>query len=126
MHFLCVCYYDADAFARLQPEDFKKLGEICGPHDARLKASGKVSLIGSLSLPNDFRTLRAKKNGEMSDEAGPYEQTKEPFGAFFIVEAENMDEAVRIARLHPGTHLGDMLAGGIEVRPIEMLDRVTG
>lgn len=123
MQFLCACYYDADAFAKLQPEDFKKLGEICAPHDARLKASGKVSLIGSLALPNEFRTLRAKKNGAVTDEPGPYEQTKEPFGAFFIVEAENMDEAVRIARLHPGTHLGDMMAGGIEIRPIESLER---
>lgn len=124
MKFLCACYYEADAFAKLQPADFKKLGEICAPHDARFKASGKVSLIGSLALPNDFRTLRAKKNGVVTDEPGPYEQTKEPFGAFFIVEAENMDEAVRIARLHPGTHLGEMLGGGIEIRPIEMLEQL--
>ena len=37
---------------------------------------------------------------------GPYEQTPEPFGAFFIIEADDMDEAVEVARLHPGTHLG--------------------
>lgn len=123
MKFLCACYYDADAFARLQPADFQKLGEICAPHDARLKASGKVSLIGSLSLPKDFRTLRVK-NSAVTDESGPYEQTKEPFGAFFIVEAENMDEAVRIARLHPSTHLGEIMDGGIEIRPIEMLEQL--
>lgn len=123
MKFLCVCYYDAEAFAKLQPADFQKVGEICAPHDARLKASGKVSLIGSLALPNDFRTLRARKDA-VTDEAGPYEQTKEPWGAFFIVDAENMDEAIRIARLHPGTHLGEMFGGGIEVRPIEMLEQL--
>jgi hypothetical protein len=38
MKFLCVCYYDSDAFAKLQPADFQKIGEICAPHDARLKA----------------------------------------------------------------------------------------
>jgi hypothetical protein len=35
-----------------------------------------------------------------------------------------MDEAVKIARLHPGTHLGEMFGGGIEIRPIEMLERL--
>jgi hypothetical protein len=123
MKFLCACYYDADAFAKLQPVDFQKLGEICAPHDARFKASGKVSVIGSLSLPKDFRTLRVK-NSVVTDEAGPYEQTKEPFGAFFIVDAENMDEAVRVARLHPGTHIGEIMDGGIEIRPIEMLEQL--
>jgi hypothetical protein len=74
-------------------------------------------------MPNDFRTLRVR-NGKVTDESGPFEQTKEPFGAFFIVEAENMDEAVRIARLHPGTHLGDVFGGGIEIRPIESLEQL--
>jgi hypothetical protein len=123
MKYLCVCYYDVEAFTKLQPADLEKLGEICAPHDARLKASGKVSLLGSLSMPKDFRSLRVR-DGAVTEEAGPYEQTKEPFGAFFIVEAENMDEAVRIARLHPGTHLGHMFGGGIEIRPIDFLEQI--
>ena len=123
MKFLCVCHYDAEAFARLQPADFQKLGEVCAPHDARLKASGKVQLIGSLGLPHQFRTLRVA-NSKVVDEAGPYEHTQHPYGAFFIVEADNIDEAVQIARLHPGTHLGDMMDGGIEIRPIETLEQL--
>ncbi|WP_129778074.1 YciI family protein [Peristeroidobacter soli] len=124
MKFIGVCYYDLEGFAKLQPGDFQKIGELCAPHDARLKASGKVSLIGSLALPNEFRTVRAGKSG-VTEQAGPYEQTKEPWGAFFIVEAQNMDEAVRIARLHPGTHLGEIFGGGIEVRPIESLEQLS-
>ena len=123
MKYLCVCYYDVEAFEKLQPADFEKLGAMCAPHDARFKASGKVSLIGSLSMPKDFRSLRVRNN-VVTEEAGPYEQTKEPFGAFFIVEAENMDEAVRVARLHPGTHIGEIFDGGIEIRPIEGLEQL--
>jgi len=123
MKYLCICYYDAEAFAKLQPSDFERLGRICEPHDARLKASGKVPLVGSLSLPSEFRTLRVR-NSTVTEESGPYAQSKEPFGAFFIVDAENMDEAVRIARLHPGTHIGEIFGGGIEIRPIEMLEQL--
>jgi hypothetical protein len=63
MKFLCVCYYDATAFAGFNDADFKKIGEICAPHDKEFKPSGKVKLIGSLVLPNQFRTMRANANG---------------------------------------------------------------
>lgn len=123
MKFLCVCHYDAEAFAKLTPADFEKLQAMCGEHDARFKASGKVKLIGSLGMPTDSKTLRVQ-NGKVTEESGPYVNTKEPFGAFFIVEAENIDEAVRVARLHPGTHIGELFGGGIEIRPIETIEEL--
>jgi hypothetical protein len=121
--FLCLCYYDLDGFARFGPADFEEMGRICAPHDAQLKASGKVSLIGSLGMPDEYRTIRANSEGvAVSD--GPYAETREPFGAFFIVEANSIDEAVEVARLHPGSHLGHMMKGGIEVRPIDQLEQL--
>jgi hypothetical protein len=39
-----------------------------------------------------------------------------------MVEAGSIDEAVEVARLHPGTHIGDLFAGGIEVHPVEMFE----
>ena len=67
--------------------------------------------------------LRADESG-VTVSGGPYEATNEPFGAFFIVEADSIDEAVEIAKLHPGTHLGHMIKGGIEVRPIDQVEQV--
>ena len=122
MKFLCLCHYDLDGFAAFGPADFEEMGRICAPHDAALKATGKVPLIGSLGMPDSFRTLRADAAGVRVENA-PYAPTREPFGAFFIVEAESIDEAVEVARLHPGTHLGHMLKGGIEVRPIDTLEQ---
>ena len=125
MKFLCLCHYDLDAFGRLGPAEFEEMSRICAPRDEELKATGKVSMIGSLGLPNQFRTLRADAAGVTVGE-GPYADTAEPFGAFFIVEAESIDHAVEIARLHPGTHLGHMMKGGIEVRPIDHLEQIQG
>ena len=123
MKFLCLCHYDLEAFGKLGPADFEEIGRICAPRDEELKASGKVSLIGSLGMPDSYRAIRTGAQGvTVADE--PYEATNEPFGAFFIVEAESIDKAVEIARLHPGTHLGHIMKGGIEVRPIDQLEQL--
>ena len=123
MKFLCLCHYESARFAELTPADLEEIGAICAPRDAALKGSGKVELIGSLEAPEASRTLRVE-NGAVVDAAGPYAATPEPFGAFFIVEADDIDQAVEIAKLHPGTHLGDKFGrGGIEVRPIDLIER---
>ena len=121
MKFLCLCHYDAQQFAALGPADFQEIGAICAPRDKALKESGHLALVGSLAMPDQYRTLRADEAGvTVSD--GPYVETPEPFGAFFIIEAASMDEAIEIARLHPGTHLGRFCRGGIEIRPIDQLE----
>jgi len=121
--FLCLCHYESARFAELTPADFEEIGAICAPHDAALKASGKVEMVGALGMPEQSRTLRAE-GGTVTDTAGPYQPTPEPFGAFFIVEAADIDEAVAIAKLHPGTHLGGKFGkGGIEVRPIDFVEQ---
>jgi hypothetical protein len=64
------------------------------------------------------KTVRAR-GGKISTTDGPFVETKEQVGSFFIVEAENFEEAVRIASLHPAANVGEALGWGIEVRPIE-------
>lgn len=122
MKFLCLCHYALDAFARFTPDDFQRMQAICEPHDRALRASGALWAVGSLATPEQFRSLKARRGQPLSIEDAPYQPTSEPFGAFFIVEAADMDEATRIARLHPGTHLAELCDGGIEIRPIDLLD----
>ncbi len=122
--YLCVCYYSEAAFKTMTPEDGKKLGEFCAPYDAKLKASGKVKLIGSLGMQDQTKVIKGGETPEVV--AGPYVRTENPMGAFFIVEAESIEEATEIAKLHPGAHidpkwLGD---GAIEVWPIESLEEM--
>jgi hypothetical protein len=49
---------------------------------------------------------------------GPFTETKEMIGGFFMIEAENAEEAKRIASHHPAAHLGEHVGWGIEVRPV--------
>ena len=50
---------------------------------------------------------------------GPFAETKEQIGAFFIIEARDLDEATRVASQHPAAHLGEEVGWGVEVRPID-------
>jgi len=53
---------------------------------------------------------------------GSFQSTQEQVGVFFVVEAENIEEAVETASLHPSAHLGHYFGGGMEVRPCELFE----
>lgn len=116
MKFLCLCHYDPAHFATLSPEQLATIPGLCAPHDAALHASGHLVAVGSLADVEDFAVVRPV-DGAPSVTRGPIARTPEPFGAFFIVEAASLDDAIALASLHPSAHLGDLFGGGIEVRP---------
>jgi hypothetical protein len=125
MRYLCLYYYDQKKFDALSKSDLEAVGPACRPHDEALRNSGRLIVVGSLALPPSSRTVRPA-DGHPSITDGPYAETDEPLGAFFMIEAEDMDEAVEVASKHPGAHLGRYFGGGIEVRPIDMLNQLTG
>ena len=122
MNFLCLCHYEPARLKALSESDREAIGPACRPHDEALRASGHLVMVGSLGEPPSSRTLRPGDDGPSVSER-PYAATDEPVGAFFIIEAKDMDEAVEIASMHPGAQLGRYFGGGIEVRPIDLLDQ---
>jgi hypothetical protein len=123
MKYLCMCYYDTHKFATLSADDFKAIGEGCKHHDEALRASRKMTILGSMSEPNKWKSIRpVNEKPTVSD--GPMSENKEQIGAFFIVDAEDIEEAVRIASLHPSAHLGKFFGGGIEVSACDMFEQV--
>lgn len=120
MQFLCLCYYSERAFNELTPELGQELPKVCEPHDRALKATGKLRLIGSLGVQDQAWAVRAGKPAA----PGPFARSAHPFGAFFIIEADTMAEAVEIASLHPSANLDQKYLGegGVEVWPIEQAE----
>ena len=118
MKYLCLCYYDLAKFTALAPDQLAELGQICPPRDQALRETGRKVLDASLAMPSHAKVIRPSDRGPVISD-GPYVSTPEPLGAFFIVEAETLDEASKIAAIHPGAHLGHLLGGGIEVRPMD-------
>ena len=63
-------------------------------------------------------SLRPRK-GQILVTDGPFAETREALGSFFLIEARDRDEAVRIASMHPAARLNEHLGWGVEIRPIE-------
>ena len=57
---------------------------------------------------------------------GPYTESKELVGGFFIIEAADRQEAVRVASIHPAANLGEQVGWGIEIHPIGFFEQYGG
>ena len=118
MKFLCLGYYDEKKFDALPKAELDAIVRQCQTHDEALRKSGHLMLVASLAPPRTTTSVRPK-NGKPSVTDGPYAETKEQIGAFFIIEAKDLDEATKVASQHPAAHLGENVGWGVEVRPID-------
>ena len=100
MRFLCLGYYDERKFDALPKERIDALVHQCRTHDEALRNSGHLLLVASLAATNMTTSIRPRA-GRPTVTDGPYAETKEQIGAFFIIEASDLQEATRIASLHP-------------------------
>jgi hypothetical protein len=115
--YLCLAYYNEQKFNALSREELKALVSQCPPHDKALRESGHLLSVAALQPPEASAFLRPRK-GKISTTDGPFIETNEQVGSFFLIEAGNMDEAIRVASLHPAAHLGEEVGWGIEIRPV--------
>lgn len=116
MKYLLLAYGNEEKFAHLTHADMADLIQKCSAYDQELQATGRVVSGGSLDWAS--KSLRLQ-GGNLSVTDGPYVDTKEVVGGFIIFEAEDFDEAVRVASLHPAARMGEELGWGIELRPME-------
>ena len=127
MKYLCLCYYDPKKTDALSPSDVEVLTNACKPHYEAWENTGKLVLIGGLSDPQAWKSIHpTDTTSDMHSQPvvtdGPLIQTAARIGAYFFVEANDMDEAVQIAAKHPGAHTGRFLGGGIEVCACESFE----
>lgn len=118
MKFLILAYYHEKTFDQTSPEEMKAIVAKCEPLDKALEATGKMDMVASLAATKETVSVRPK-GGKPWVTDGPYVETKEQLGSFFLIEAEDMQEAIKLASMHPAANLGENLGWGIEIRPIE-------
>ncbi len=109
MRYACLVYLDPHTAFDGSPESNAALDEA-GVY--RLELAQTHTPNEALALPTDAVTVRIR-NGRMSRSDGPFMETKEALAGFVLVEAADMDEAVKLAATNPMAKLG-----AVEVRPL--------
>ncbi|CAN5593691.1 YciI family protein [soil metagenome] len=118
MMYLCLGYLDIDHFD-CQPEAVKnEIMTACFAQGVPFRATGKVVAEEGLQSPALAKSIRPR-NGRPFVTDGPFIETKEQIGSYFIIEAKDIDEAVEVASKHPAALFGEQYGFGIEVRPIQ-------
>src|SRR6185295_5095918 len=77
-----------------------------------IRKSGHLVSANRLKPSQDATTVRVRQ-GQVSTTDGPYAETKEQLGGYYVIEARDLNEAIRVASRIPGARLGC-----VEVRPI--------
>ena len=113
MKFLCLAYEEQRALDALSENEWHALRKETLDYVDRLQKSGRLILAQALQSATTASTLRVR-SGKLSVIDGPFAETKEQIGGFFLIEAGDFDEAVQVAAQWPSARIGS-----IEVRPIE-------
>ena len=112
MKYLCLIYSD-EKQVRAMPESQAKgmLAEYMAFGEG-IRKSGHF-LGGERLQPTQTATTIRSRNGKLSTTDGPFAETKEQLGGFYLIEARDLNDAIQVASKIPGTRIGS-----IEVRPI--------
>jgi hypothetical protein len=111
MKFLCVICAGKVMEQMPEPDADRHYDEYAA-FTREIRQSGHYVASNRLQPSHTAVTVRVR-NGRVSTTDGPFAETKEQFGGYYVIEAEDLGEAVRIAARIPGAQ-----RGCVEVRPV--------
>ena len=112
MKYLCLIYFEESKLAALTEAEGAELTRACLAYDDELREAGRYVTSSPLAPVSTAATVRVV-NGKLSATDGPFAETKEQLGGYYLIEATTIDEAASIASGIPAARYGS-----IEVRPI--------
>ncbi len=117
MKFLCVGYYDQDRMDALTKAQLEGVMSECPPFMEEFYDGGKVLLVAGTE-PEAMALQRV--GGEVRTTESPKAERHRTVGCVFLMEAQDMEEAVRVAKLHPTTRVGagERLGWRIGISPV--------
>ncbi len=118
MKFMVLIYNDSEMLDALPQAQFDATMRGCLEHADDLRNEGRLLDSQMLESASTAKSLRTRRN-RLTVTDGPFTETKEFLAGFNLIEAENMDEAVRIASEFPWTS-----TGCVEVRPVRDIGAV--
>ena len=115
MKFMFTIHHDENVLDAIPEKDMQALVDSAIEYAEEIRQSGHYIASDALQRTATARTIRVR-DGQVSTTAGPFAETKEQLGGFFVIEAKDMDEACAVAARFPPARVAV-----IEVRPVQEL-----
>jgi hypothetical protein len=112
--YMLLCYDDEAAWRAAGPQAIKAAMTEAAAHARELSDSGRYVSASPLHS-SEMATCVRVRDGKRAITDGPFAETKEVLGGYYVILAETRDEAIRFAAKHPGARFG---TGAVEVRPL--------
>ncbi len=113
MKYLCLVYGEEDKLRGMTDDD-------CMGFDAGIRQEGRCLASEALQSIRTATTVRVR-GGKTTVYDGPFAETKEQLAGFYLIDCNNLDEAIDLASKIPPARVGS-----VEVRPIRELVSTTG
>jgi hypothetical protein len=107
--YLILIYEDETQYATATPEVLNEIMQAHNEFAVQAEANG-AKLLGGNALQSTGTATSIRGGSEVTD--GPFVETKEVLGGYYVVEATDLDAALAVGRLCPARF------GGVEVRPV--------
>lgn len=117
MKYLCLVYRDEQLWDALPRREYHALVDEIVDYREELRSGGHFVAADAVQNAHSATTVRVR-DGKPIVTDGPYAETKEQIGGFYILEARDLNEAIRVAANIPSARLGI-----VEIRPIKELDQ---
>ncbi len=118
MKYVCLIYSDEKMWPKMSKSETDTIMAEYNQFTESIRSSGHYVAGEALQGTPTATSLRSR-SGKLSTTDGPFAETKEQLGGFYLIEAKDLNEATRIASRIPGVKYGC-----IEVRPVVDFSKV--
>jgi hypothetical protein len=112
MKYLCLIYENEKNWESLPPAESEAIMNEYFTFTGDIQRNGKY-VAGEALQPTGTATTVRVRNGKVSTTDGPFAETKEQLGGFYLIEAKDLNDAIQVASRIPSARFGS-----VEVRPI--------
>ncbi len=111
--YMILIYEDEAGYATASPEVLDEVMEAHNQFSAQVEQLG-AKILGGEALQNTTTATSIRGGSDVTD--GPFVETKEALGGYYVIEAPDLDTALAVAKTCPARF------GGVEVRPVMTFD----
>ncbi len=105
MKYICLCYDEERKLKAMSKSEWDAIVREVHTYNEELQKKGTLITAEALQSVQMSTTVRVR-NGKVSTTDGPFAETKEQLGGFFLINARDLNEAIQVASRLPGARLG--------------------